>query len=76
MMQRNHEPLWTSKNGKWTIGPSYPSMSKTPSSRSVWVQDERAAFADHPIRTPQGTIAYNWPERVPEYVKKEVAKII
>lgn len=31
---------------------------------------------DYPIRYPDGSVGYNWPERVPEYAKRQVEKFL
>ncbi len=42
--------------------------------RRVYVECLYEPFSDSPIRYDDGAIAYEWPERVPEYVKLAVAR--
>jgi hypothetical protein len=37
--------------------------------------DIHGSFSDWPIQYPNGSIAYDFPERIPQYVKAEVARL-
>jgi hypothetical protein len=41
---------------------------------SVQVVNDKTGFSDYAIRYEDGRIAYDFPERIPEYVKNMVAK--
>lgn len=60
--------LWTSPNGRWVIHRAVRGV--------LYVTDQRDLFTDWPIRYRDGRIAYDWPERVPAYVKRQVARIM
>ncbi|MFW6029073.1 MAG: hypothetical protein ACOCRO_02335 [Halanaerobiales bacterium] len=61
--------LWTSPNGKWKIV------------IISWRDWERIAvtddwFMDYPIQYDNGHIVYDYPERIPQYVKEQVYKVM
>ena len=66
-MQEN-KILWTSKNGRWTI-------EQLPTGHII-VGDNHYLWNDNPFKRDDGVIAYDFPERVPKYVKRKVAQIM
>jgi len=42
--------------------------------RAVVVESQTHAFVDYPIMYRDGTLAWDFPERIPDYIKKVVWK--
>jgi hypothetical protein len=59
--------LWKSKNSKWTIEET----------NKGYMMISDGWSCDYPLRYPHnGQIVYDYPERIPSYVKKQVKKLM
>jgi len=65
------EKLWTSPNGRW-----YIATRQARTSRYVVVVDDLLMATHYPIKRRDGVIVYDWPYRVPKYVKAQVGKFL
>lgn len=63
---------WISDNGRWAITPDVTANDKD----TVVVTNMSNGITYYPIRYQDGRIAYDFPERVPQYVKEAVAQYI
>lgn len=64
--------LWKSENGRWEIH----SFINPYGVLRIMVADDRTGHCDYPIMYDDGGIAYNFPERIPKYVREKVRKIM
>lgn len=64
--------LWKSGNGRWEI---YSFINPYGVLR-IMVVDDRTGYCDYPIMYDDGGIAYDFPERIPKYVREKVRKIM
>jgi len=67
-------PLWSWD--RWAIGRSTNGAGKPCLVVYGAATQRRGGFTDYPIRWPNGTIAYDWPERIPARVKAAVARLM
>lgn len=65
--------LWQSKNKKWDI----VEMGKIGTDQSlIIVVNNDTSWNDNPIRYNDGRVAYDFPERIPSYIKEKVKRIL
>ncbi len=63
------------RNKQWHVylrDVEYKELMGTVTVQRLAVESRTRAFVDWPIKYPDGRIAYDFPERVPEYIKKKV----
>ena len=64
------EPVWESKNHIWAV-------HNLPDTERIMIEDRRlGGICDYPIYGFDHEILYDYPERIPGYVKDAVGKII
>lgn len=63
--------LWTSQNGKWEI-----ILEKNDRFPEGFIVVTDGWFCDYPIMYDNGKVAYDYPERIPVYVRDKVEKIM
>lgn len=57
------------QNYNWRV-----SLAITQTGKRMHVENLVTGFCDWPIRYDDGRIAYDYPERLPKYIKSQVAK--
>ena len=63
--------LWGSSNGKWQI-----IFKTTVAFPAGFIMVTDGWYCDYPIMYDNGNIAYDYPERIPQYVKDAVKKVM
>ena len=61
--------VWRSRNQKW-----YIRKDVSAAGNPCLVVDDNWR-TDHPVKYPDGRVAYETPERIPAYVKAQVARL-